>query len=136
MARRKKLTQRGFLQQLKRWREEFGIGHPWKIRVVFHSADKPIDPEDPAAYGACSASSDYSEAELRFALDHPSIQLKDDGDAGVLIRHELAHIILAPLSNLLHQWSGNDEAKIEAARDAEERVATLIERMPAFNKQS
>jgi len=113
-----------------------GIGHPWKVEVVVRTdpEESLVDPDDPDAYAACSCLPEYYRATLHFDALHESWQSVEAGDIERCVRHEVLHIPLGILSCLARDMLGGNTAAREAIRQAEERVATLLEFAPLWDQ--
>ena len=96
----------------------------WAITVHYYATEEAIpDGEDRSAAG-CTASSEYKQATIYFALDS-----LDDGELESTVAHELMHIILWPMTHHMDRWAGADEERREVARYSLEEVTTHLDRV-------
>ena len=76
------------------------------------------------ARASCDAAPEYLEATIK--IDPAECNAEDIEST---VCHELLHCLTKPLENVADTLAGDDEAKQEFAREAAERVVTLLERV-------
>jgi predicted SprT family Zn-dependent metalloprotease len=104
---------------IEKYRKAMGL-HRWYISLHF----KPVK------RGVAETEIDwpYQAAAVTLNLKHVDLR-SDDNYLAMVIRHELAHILIAPITHLLEK-SDCDEG---LATDMEEYTVTLLERMPVWD---
>ena len=96
----------------------------WELRVTFA--------RDNDTYGNVNVENRYKEADLSLDLNWHEAP---DRDLDATIRHELAHIVLGPLSALAAKLCKEDKTLLAVLDDVEDEVATHIARMRVFGKE-
>ena len=97
----------------------------WGFRITFARDDE--------GYGKASVSHQYREADLAFDLDRHD----DSADRGIdlTIRHELAHVVLGPLSAFAMTLCKDDKTLMALLDDVEDGVATHISHMLVWGEK-
>ena len=95
----------------------------WAIRVTFER-------DDESNLGTCKPAPQYKEADLNLDLD---LHATPDRDLDETIRHELAHMILAPLGSMAAKLCQDDKVLRSLWEDTEDAVATHIARMTVWD---
>ena len=95
----------------------------WAIRITFER-------DEEQNLGTCKPSPQYKEADLNFDLD---LHVLPDRELDETLRHELAHMILAPLGSMAAKLCQDDKVLRGLWEDAEDLVATHIARMSVWD---
>ena len=113
---------------------ELGIlRHPWRFRV--HSVEKgKLDEDDGVVQASCGVLDQYKVVDFYFDLQSPGW---DVDSLRHTVMHELAHVIVAPLTQLIQrlietQPKESRDLLTQLATDIEETTVTIIERIPAL----
>lgn len=93
----------------------------WELRITFGRDDEN--------FGKAHVANQYKEADISLDLNRHE---PTDRDLDVTIRHELAHLILGPVSAFAMKLCKGDKLLLDMLDDVEDEVATHISRMQVF----
>ena len=96
----------------------------WELRVTFGRDDEN--------YGKAHVANQYKEVDLSFDLNRHE---PADRHLDSTIRHELAHVVLGPISAFAMKLCKGDKMLLDMLDDVEDEVATHISRMKVFDQE-
>ena len=107
--------------KIDRYRDLMNL-RDWAINISFGR-------DDESNSGTCKPAHQYKEADLNFDLElHGSTRPLNE-----TVRHELAHMVLAPLEALAVKFCQGDKVLMGIWEDTEDLVATHIARMTVWD---
>ena len=95
----------------------------WELRVPFGRDDEN--------FGKNNVANQYKEADLSLDLNRHETP---DRHLDITIRHELAHMILGPISAFAMKLCKGEKMLLDMLDDVEDEVATHISRMKIFEE--
>ncbi len=109
-----KKIQAAVMESIKKWQKLMFLDH-WVLTVTF------VDDSDLDVYGTCTPEYFALRAEIEINLN----QLEEN-DIDELVIHELLHVLLAPVENIIEEAVENtDFAHSISTRDVEACIAQL-----------
>lgn len=114
--------QRDLMKVVALYRKLMGVNN-WATYVHFNTRQDAAGEADPFPQ--------YKTAELAFDLEMAAL---DRGTIQELVRHELAHLLVAPLGRLCLQLCDGDKRLEKVVEDIEDGIVTDIARMPVWDK--
>ncbi len=101
-------------ESIKKWKKLLYLEH-WELNVTF------IDDPDLDCYASCTPEYFALRAEIEFNLNE-----LDEKDIESVVIHELLHVLLAPMENIIEETIGLDDFALSIAeRDTEACIAQL-----------
>ncbi len=115
--------ERAAWKRIQYYRRLMGLSS-WELRATFGRDDEN--------FGKANVSNQYKEVDLSFDLNRHEVP---DRDLDMTIRHELAHVILGPVSAFAMKLCRGDKMLLDMLDDVEDEVATHISRMKVFDRE-